>query len=62
MAEILWFVFGVMAVLAIAAILWACFLFVRNRVLKQQICGLMQDKGELSVRVSILEDAFKEKC
>lgn len=55
------FALGFMAVLMVEFFLWVFFLCVKNRALKQKICGLMYGKGLLVMRSSILEDALKEK-
>ena len=60
-AEFLWFMAGVAAVLGAGAGLWMVFLIMKNKQMKRQVSALMHDKGALTMRVSLLEDALKEK-
>ena len=59
--ELLWFALGITACLGAGAGAWIIYLIAKTRRQKKQICGLMHDKGKLTMRVSILEDALKEK-
>ena len=58
---LLWFVLGLGATLLAGAGIWIVCLTTKAHRQKKQLCGLMYDKGVLTMRVSILEDALKEK-
>lgn len=59
--ELMWFVWGVVACLSAGAGVWIISLLAKTRRQHKQICGLMHDKGSLTMRISILEDSLKEK-
>lgn len=60
-SELLWFFLGSAACLAAGAGGWIVCLIAKTQRQKKQICGLMHDKGVLTMRVGIQEDSLKEK-
>lgn len=58
--ELLWFVLGIMASLVAGACAWIIYLIAKTQRQKKQIAELMYDKGSLTMRISILEEALKE--
>ncbi len=60
-AEFSWFTLGIGTSLGIGAGVWIVCLIAKTQRQKKQMSGLMFDKGALTMRVSILEDALKEK-
>lgn len=59
--ELSWFILGIMLCLGVGAGTWIACLSSKIMHQKEQISGLMREKGELAMRVSILGDALKEK-
>ena len=59
--ELLWFALGVMASLVAGTGALIVFLSSKVRSQKRQINALMRYKGELGMRLSILEDMVQEK-
>lgn len=59
--EILWFIVGAAAALGAGAGFWMILLIVKNKQMKKQISELMHNKGVLTMRISFLEEALKEK-
>ncbi len=58
---ILWFVSGIVTSMVAGVSSWLLCLIGNNQRQKKQICGLMHDKGMLTMRVSILEDSVRAK-
>ena len=58
--ELLWFVLGIMASLVAGPCVWIIYLIAKTQRQKKQIAELMYDKGSLTMRISILEEALKE--